>query len=61
MLNALIRRAATLARDKARGAHKQKRIAIAKRKHELELRAAGFTRKQAKIAVSIRFGAEKGD
>jgi len=52
-------RAATFARKQGTGASKGKRIASAKRKYELELRARGVSRSQAKIAVAVRFNGGK--
>ena len=53
----LLARASTLARTEAPpGAPKDLRVARAKRAYELQLRAAGLTRSQAKTAVSVRFG-----
>lgn len=54
------RRAKALDRDNMRGQPREKRIAAAKRKYEIELRAAGLTRSQAKRAVAVRFS-EKGN
>lgn len=52
---ALMRQAKNLLREKLNGAPKEKRIAMAKREYEMELRAAGISRSNAKLAVAIRF------
>jgi hypothetical protein len=58
-LEKLLRRAATLARSQGSAAPKDQRIAQAKRAYELELRAAGFSRSDAKHAVAVRFSPRK--
>jgi hypothetical protein len=59
LIEDLYRRAATFARKQGTGDSKEKRIASAKRKYELELRARGVSRSQAKIAVAVRFNGGK--
>lgn len=55
LIEKLRRRAATFARSQGTGDPKAKRIALAKREYELQLRANGFSRAQAKHAVRVRF------
>lgn len=52
---ALMRQAESLLRENLNGAPREKRVAVAKRKYEIDLRAAGLSRKQAKLAVAVRF------
>ena len=59
LIKDLYLRAATFARKQGTGDSKEKRIASAKRKYELELRARGVSRSQAKIAVAVRFNGGK--
>jgi hypothetical protein len=59
LIKDLYLRAATFARSQVAGDPKAKRIASAKRKYELELRARGVSRSQAKIAVAVRFNGGK--
>ncbi|MCC7311843.1 MAG: hypothetical protein IT510_11410 [Sulfuritalea sp.] len=55
----LIRRAESFTRSQGTGAPKDQRIAEAKRAFKLEFRAAGFSRRKAKQAVSVRFNQGK--
>lgn len=59
LIEDLYRRAATFARKQGTGDPKAIRISKAKRQFELELRARGVSRSQAKIAVAVRFNGGK--
>lgn len=60
-LTKLARRAAKFARSQVSGEPKEKRIASAKREFELQLRASGFSREQAKHAVRVRFNPDQNE
>lgn len=59
LIEKLRRRAATFARREGTGDRKEKRIARAKREYELQLRAQGLSRTNAKLAVAVRFSQGK--